>query len=488
MLFNSYTYILVFFPLVALIYFSLSRARLTLAAKAALVIASLVFYGWWNPAYVPLLVCSILFNYAVGAVLAKSFGRAKGASQKAVLILGLAGNIACLGYFKYANFLIEIVRGALGVNLPALPIVLPLGISFFTFTQIAYLVDAYLGQTREYDFLNYLLFVTFFPHLLAGPILHHAEMMPQFDRLKNKIFQKSNLTLGLALFFIGLFKKTALADMFAGYANIGFAHPERLSFVEAWVASLSFSLQLYFDFSGYTDMALGCARILGIRMPVNFNSPYKSLNIQDFWRRWHITLSRFLRNYVYIPLGGNRSGEARTLANLFLTFVIGGIWHGAGYTFLAWGALHGAAMVVHRLWIRLHIKLPRALAWFLTFGFVNLAWVFFRARDFTTAAGMLRAMAGLERPFTLPNYWFSDLGHLRETGWQFGYFWEHGEVYWHPIVLMAIFLLWTIFGRNSNVFIEKFKPNWMTALVLAAMTAYGLLCVMQTSEFLYFQF
>jgi D-alanyl-lipoteichoic acid acyltransferase DltB (MBOAT superfamily) len=296
MLFNSYTYILVFFPLVALIYFSLSRARLTLAAKAALVIASLVFYGWWNPAYVPLLVCSILFNYAVGAVLAKSFGRAKGASQKAVLILGLAGNIACLGYFKYANFLIEIVRGALGVNLPALPIVLPLGISFFTFTQIAYLVDAYLGQTREYDFLNYLLFVTFFPHLLAGPILHHAEMMPQFDRLKNKIFQKSNLTLGLALFFIGLFKKTALADMFAGYANIGFAHPERLSFVEAWVASLSFSLQLYFDFSGYTDMALGCARILGIRMPVNFNSPYKSLNIQDFWRRWHITLSRFLRN------------------------------------------------------------------------------------------------------------------------------------------------------------------------------------------------
>lgn len=171
-----------------------------------------------------------------------------------------------------------------------------------------------------------------------------------------------------------------------------------------------------------------------------------------------------------------------------MTFVIGGIWHGAGYTFLAWGALHGAAMVVHRLWIRLHIKLPRALAWFLTFGFVNLAWVFFRARDFTTAAGMLRAMAGLERPFTLPNYWFSDLGHLRETGWQFGYFWEHGEVYWHPIVLMAIFLLWTIFGRNSNVFIEKFKPNWMTALVLAAMTAYGLLCVMQTSEFLYFQF
>jgi D-alanyl-lipoteichoic acid acyltransferase DltB (MBOAT superfamily) len=488
MLFNSYTYILVFFPLVALIYFSLSRARLTLAAKAALIIASLVFYGWWNPAYVPLLVCSILFNYAVGAVLARSTGHGRAASKKAVLMLGLAGNIACLGYFKYANFLLEILRGAFGLDLPALPVVLPLGISFFTFTQIAYLVDAYLGETTEYDFLNYLLFVTFFPHLLAGPILHHAEMMPQFDRLKNKIFQKSNLTLGLALFFIGLFKKTALADTFAGYANVGFDHPERLSLVEAWVASLSFSLQLYFDFSGYTDMALGGARILGIRMPVNFNSPYKAVNIQDFWRRWHITLSRFLRNYIYIPLGGNRSGEARTLINLFLTFLIGGIWHGAGYTFLAWGALHGAAMVVHRFWVRRHLKLPRALAWLVTFLFVNLAWVFFRAKDFSAAAAMLRAMAGLERPFTLPNYWFHDLGHLRETGWQFGYFWEHGEVYWHPLALLAVFLLWTMFGRNSNACIEKFRPNWLTALTLAAMTAYGLVCVMHTSEFLYFQF
>jgi alginate O-acetyltransferase complex protein AlgI len=488
MLFNSYTYILFFFPLCALMYFGLCRLRLTLAAKAFLVLASLVFYGWWDPAYVPLLLCSILFNHAVGTTLAKAPAQARGGRKKAVLVLGVAGNLAALGYFKYVNFFISLANDGLGAHFPHLAIVLPLGISFFTFTQIAYLVDSYQGQTKEYDFLNYLLFVTFFPHLLAGPILHHAEMMPQFDRIKNKIPHLGNICLGMSLFFLGLFKKTAVADLFAGYANAGFAQAGSLSVVEAWVSCLSYSLQLYFDFSGYTDMALGCARILNIHMPVNFNSPYKSKDIQEFWRRWHITLSRFLRDYVYIPLGGNRAGEGRTLANLFTTFLIGGVWHGAGLTFVAWGAMHGAAIVVHRVWARAHLKLPKFFAWLATFLFVNLAWVFFRAKDFAEAGAMLRSLAGQNRALTLPNYWFNDLGHLRESGYQFGYFWERTGPYWLPIVLIVAFTLLSVFGRNSNALIERFRPTWLTALILAAMTAYGLVCTMQTSEFLYFQF
>lgn len=236
--------------------------------------------------------------------------------------------------------------------------------------------------------------MSFFPQLIAGPIVHHAQMMPQFAALKNKAKNYRNVALGLFIFSIGLFKKTAIADTFAVWANAGFDAPAALSALSAWTASLAYTFQLYFDFSGYTDMAIGAALLFNVRLPINFNSPYKSLNIADFWRRWHITLGRFMRDYIYIPLGGNRCGAARTYANLLVTFFLGGLWHGASWLFVLWGLAHGAGLVVHRLWARAGLKMPKVLAWLITFNFINLTWVLFRAKDLDSALLIMKAMAG----------------------------------------------------------------------------------------------
>ena len=312
-----------------------------------------------------------------------------------ILALGVSLNLGLLGYFKYADFFLQNVSLAFGAEFPLLNLALPLAISFFTFQQIAYLVDSYRMGTMEYDFLNYSLFVSFFPQLIAGPIVHHQEMMPQFMRLKNSLLNWSNVAAGLFIFCIGLFKKTVIADSFAIWANAGFDAAQPLGFLDAWATSFSYTFQLYYDFSGYTDMAIGAALIFNIRLPINFNSPYKAVDIRDFWRRWHITLSRWLRDYVYIPLGGNRKGGLLTYQNILLTFLLGGLWHGAGWTFVAWGVMHGLAVAVHRFWTDLGFRLPAALGWFITFMFVNATWVFFRAESFNKALGILKAMAGL---------------------------------------------------------------------------------------------
>ncbi len=333
----------------------------------------------------------MFFNYGVGTLLSKGHTFRK----KSLLIFGIVSNLSLLGYYKYSDFFIENINILTNSNVPLLHMMLPLAISFFTFQQIAYLVDSYRGETKEYDFLNYALFVTFFPQLIAGPIVHHKEMMPQFSQKENKYINYHNVALGLFIFSIGLFKKIVIADTFAIWATEGFDVSSTLGFYQAWATSLSYTFQLYFDFSGYTDMAIGVALLFNIRLPINFDSPYKALSIQDFWRRWHITLSRFLKDYIYIPLGGNRKGELRTYTNLFMTFLLGGIWHGAGWTFIFWGFLHGAALVIHRAWSKLQIKMPLLLAWFLTFNFINIAWVFFRAKEWDDAIKVLRGMFGL---------------------------------------------------------------------------------------------
>ncbi|HGZ70155.1 MAG TPA: MBOAT family protein [Nitratifractor sp.] len=322
MLFNSVIYIFLFLPFVFVVYFYLNKKHLTTAAKAFLVFASLFFYAWWNVVYLPIILVSLLFNYAVGRTLSEN--KKIKLSKKTLLTLGITANLLLLGYFKYADFFISNLSTLLDTKLSLLHLTLPLAISFFTFQQIAYLVDSYRGETKEYDFLNYALFVTFFPQLIAGPIVHHSEMMPQFAKLKNSIFNYSNIALGLFIFTIGLFKKVVIADTFAQLATIGFDQMGSLNFYEAWATSLSYTFQLYFDFSGYTDMAIGSALLFNIKLPTNFLSPYKATSIQDFWRRWHITLSRFLKDYIYIPLGGNRKRGLRTYTNLFTTFLLGG--------------------------------------------------------------------------------------------------------------------------------------------------------------------
>lgn len=488
MLFNSYVFIFVFLPVTFFIYFWLNKKRLTYASKAWMVFASLFFYSWWNIIYLPLILGSILFNFTVGTIISRNNKQQKRISNKSVLIFGIGANIILLGYFKYMDFFIANVNAALGAHWDLMHIVLPLGISFFTFTQIAYLVDAYRGEVKEMDYLNYTLFVTFFPHLLAGPILHHKEMMPQFDSIKNKAVNYRNISMGLFLFSIGLFKKVIIADTFAAWANAGFDYSSTLSLFEAWATSLSYTFQLYFDFSGYTDMALGAALLFSIKLPINFNSPYKALNIQDFWRRWHITLSRFLRDYIYIPLGGNRNGELRTYSNLFTVFLIGGLWHGASWMFVAWGALHGIAIVIHRAWQQMGFGMHRVLAWFITFNFINITWVFFRANEWSDALKVLSGMSGL-------------------NGIIFDDRYEKYLLFLHSFKQVAFgavtqnigddskILLWIIMGfvlillfKNSNQKLNNFKFSYITILISAIAFITGVLSLNKVTEFLYFNF
>lgn len=408
MLFNSSQFILAFLPITFFVYFGLNKMRLVLAGKAWLVFANLAFYSFWNIKYLPLILGSMLFNFAIGTALNTGSQSPKyGVSRQNILFFGIATNLITLGYFKYTGFLIENFNQAFGSSVIVPTIMLPLAISFFTFQQIAYLVDSYFLETADYDFLNYGLFVTFFPQLIAGPIVHHTEMMPQFASPKNFVIRYVNVLPGLIIFGIGLFKKVAIADTFALWASAGFDGGAQLNFFGAWATSLSYTFQIYFDFSGYCDMAIGAALLFNIKLPLNFNSPYKALDIQDFWRRWHITLSRFLRNYLYIPLGGNRGSASNTYFNLMLTFVIGGLWHGATWMFVLWGALHGAALIIHRLWHQFDFRLPSWLAWVLTFGFVNITWVFFRAQTLDDARRVLGGMLDFtsiwgQRPLSIP--------------------------------------------------------------------------------------
>jgi D-alanyl-lipoteichoic acid acyltransferase DltB (MBOAT superfamily) len=387
MIFSSPEFIFAFLPIVFFGYFLLNKFRLLYFGKVWLVAASLYFYSYWSLAYLPLMLGSIMFNYGLGVQLAKGAKR-----KKIMLTVGIVANLLVLGYYKYMNFFLDNFNYITGEHYHIAGIILPIGISFYTFTQIAFLVDSYKGYAKEYDIVNYALFVTFFPHLIAGPILHHKEMMSQFKSLWTVPVRYRNIMMGLMIFGIGLFKKTMIADTFAIWADAGYAPGYHHDFYSAWVTSLSYTFQLYFDFSGYCDMAIGAALLFNIWLPLNFNSPYKALNIQDFWRRWHITLGRYLRDYLYIPLGGNRCSVPRTYFNLFITFVIGGLWHGASWMFVIWGVMHGIALVVHRIWSSAGFRMYRPLAWFVTFFYVHIAWVFFRSHSMTDAMTILVAM------------------------------------------------------------------------------------------------
>ncbi len=486
MLFNSYIFIFAFLPITFFIYFYLNKKRLTEASKGFLVFSSLFFYSWWNIVYLPLILVSMLFNYVLGRQLTKVIHNNCNV-KKTLLIVGIVANLALLGYFKYADFFIANFNIGLNTNIPLLHLALPLAISFFTFQQIAYLVDSYRGETHEYDFLNYAVFVAFFPQLIAGPIVHHEEMMPQFSKVRNKVKNYYNIALGLFIFSIGLFKKVIIADTFATWATNGFDVAEKLNLIEAWITSLSYTFQLYFDFSGYTDMAIGAALLFNIKLPINFNSPYKATSIQDFWRRWHITLSRFLKDYVYIPLGGNRKGEIRTYTNLFATFLLGGIWHGAGWTFVFWGVLHGIALIIHRAWHQLGFKMNIVLAWFVTFNFLNVSWVFFRAKEFDDAIKVLKGMIGMTG-IILPGALSSKLSFLSQYGVDFGnLIVETGGDKYTFIWLMSGMVLVLAF-KNSMELANTFKISNKTVWFSGVLFVVAVLSMNKVSEFLYFNF
>jgi len=490
MLFNSYVFIFIFIPITVIIFFGLIKFRLIKAAILALTISSFFFYSYWNVAYLPLLLISMVFNYLVGKAITEVKLQSKQA--KMFLLLGITVNLSLIAYYKYASFFLSSINNILKINLNIPEIILPLGISFFTFTQIAYLVDAYRGETKgtNYDLVTYGLFIGFFPHLIAGPIVLHDEIIPQFRQLKNFIFSHKNIALGLTLFSLGLAKKVLIADTVSPWVATVFGNAQSVNFTEAWVGALSYTFQLYFDFSGYSDMAIGLGWLFNIRFPINFNSPYKAISIIDFWRRWHITLSNFLRDYLYIPLGGSRRGELRRYGNLLTTMLLGGLWHGAGWTFVVWGGLHGLYLCINHGWRKLNITLPKIFGWAITFFSVVISWVLFRAYSFQDGMDILQTMTGM-KGVILPGRadgrfaWLTELG-IQLKGWgSFSYLPPNPK---QSFVILVSLLLSVILLPNTQQIIEKMKPNWWWAIGIGGLTGYCLLSLNRVSEFLYFQF
>jgi alginate O-acetyltransferase complex protein AlgI len=512
MLFNSHVFIFVFLPIVLLGFYRIAQYSRHVAALW-LAVASLFFYGWWDSRFLGLLLASITFNYAAGYGIAHNIKQA----NRLILITAIVSNLSLLAYFKYANFFIESINTLFASSFAVGEFFLPLGISFFTFTQIAFLVDTYQGKVKEFNFVHYTLFVTYFPHLIAGPVLHHKEMMPQFAKPCTYRFSYDNIMVGLVIFFIGLFKKVVLADNIAVYVHPVFSATTPLTSLDAWSGALCYSLQLYFDFSGYSDMAIGLSRLFGVTLPLNFHSPYKAVNIIEFWRRWHITLSRFLRDYLYIPLGGNRYGKLRRYGNLMLTMLLGGLWHGAGWTFVLWGGLHGLYLVINHAWQGIRRRLgqhPNAsltkplhsLATLLTFLAVVIAWVIFRAETVSSAIAIVKAMLGFNG-FVLPASWLVKWG-------SFGQFLaSHGMAFTatKPLVKgtamiwIALGLLIVWFTPNTQQIMALFKPalvvpepetnqhwlwqpSWAWLGVTVLVAVFAILSISKLSEFIYFQF
>ena len=520
MLFNSYVFLFIFLPISLLGFYLIGARDHHRTASAWLVACSLFFYGWWNHVYITILLTSILLNYSIGSLLAKT-------KSKKLLLFGIALNLSALGYFKYANFFIENINLLLSTPIQFYEVVLPLAISFFTFQQIAYLTDAYRKETREYNFLHYCLFVTFFPQLIAGPIVHHKEMMPQFGQKRVYSLISENIGIGLAILLIGLFKKVVLADGVSVYASPMFAAAEagtHLTFCEAWFGAIAYSLQLYFDFSGYADMAIGAAKMFNISLPINFFSPYKATSIIEFWRRWHITLSRFLKDYIYIPLGGSRNGRLAALFNLSVTMLLGGIWHGAGWTFAVWGALHGIYLIINHLWRDFCKAVPaldrlaslhpaRIFFHALTLGAVIFAWVFFRAETIQGALNIVRSMSSFQEAgvgllavkegfIELQKNWDSmafvmaTLGGPLPSAGQIGSFGSTWGVIWLlslSIVALAVpntAQLYQLEDKYRAMYFQRHQllhTNFF-AFALGLLSILSLVYLDREAEFLYFQF
>jgi len=486
-LFNTYTFLVIFLPVVLVTVALLRRFRMGRLVVPFLSLSSFAFYAYWDPRYVPLLLGSVLFNYVVGSVLA---GDPPAWSRRGILVAGLVGNLGLLGYFKYAGFFARNVNALSGSDLSVPALILPLGISFFTFTQIEYLVDAYRGSAPRYGPIEYSLFVTFFPHLIAGPILRHHQVIPQFRELSEGLGAvRPALATGLLFLSVGLFKKTIIADSLAPWVNAAFGNVSVLTLVDSWAAALAYTFQLYFDFSGYSDMAYGVAIMLGVAIPINFESPYKSASIGEFWRRWHISLSTFLREYLYFPLGGSRRGRVRNLLNLFLTMLLGGLWHGAGWTFVFWGAWHGALLAVHRAWAWTGRSLNSVVAGTLTFVAVVIGWVLFRAGSLSEALTFFLSMGG-RAGIALPTKYAESLASLSGARLRFGSLSGLPDAQFElRLAALAALVLFVVYLPNTRELAERARPQLRWALFTAVLFVSSFLMIGgRVTHFLYYQF
>ena len=482
MLFNSYPFLIIYLPLVLAGFFSLTRWQMNRSARVWLLLCSLAFYGYWDVRFLPLLVGSIAFNFQCGKqILASS---ASILHKKAFLIIGVMGDLALLFYFKYCNFFLSVINGQSSFT----EVILPLGISFFTFTQIAYLVDAYQAKAESCDLISYGLFVTIFPHLIAGPILHHKEMIKQFESATLFTLSWPNIAQGTFLFIMGLAKKVIIADYLAELVKPVFDQSlPVIPIIQGWIGALAYTLQLYFDFSGYSDMAVGLGLLFNLHLPINFNSPYQADSIIDFWRRWHITLSHFLRDYLYILLEGNRGGHWAKMRNLFLTMLLGGIWHGAGWTFIIWGAFHGSLLVINHLWRYFNLAMPNWLARIITLLAVIIGWVIFRAPDFSTSLKILSGMAGLNGVI-FPESYENLLPFLKYFGVVFKHLEEFKYRFYHILALLGLGIA-VLYLPNSNAWAERFKKRPLAwAIPCAIIFCFTFIQIDNLAEFLYFQF
>ena len=486
MLFNSYEFIFAFLPITLLGYFIFNHFHKNSIAKGWLVLCSLFFYGYFNFSYLWIILTSIAVNYLISFYFEKNKTPQKTMLRKVLFGLGLALNIGLLFFYKYLDFIFDTVGNIFNSDPIHLGLILPLGISFFTFQQVSFLIDSYRGQAKTYNILDYSLFVTFFPQLIAGPIVLHSEVIPQFENPKNLRFNMDNFAKGLFVFSRGIAKKVLVADNFGKIVSFGYANISGLSSFEAILTILAYTFQIYFDFSGYCDMASGIAYMFNIELPMNFNSPYKARNISDFWKRWHMTLTRFLTHYIYFPLGGSRCSSVRTCFNILVVFLVSGIWHGAGFTFILWGLMHGIAQVIYRLLRKPIDRIPFAITWFVTFVFVNLAWVYFRAETITDANNMIMHIfsGGFSLDFEITETMLNIVPISIVTN-----ILDFNGIL--NVVMIAIMVSATaicLFTRNVQEKAKLFRPKFSNLLSSLLLLIWSILSLSGVSTFLYFNF
>ena len=494
MIFSSYPYLI--FLALTVAAFCVLEKRLPGLKRTFLLLVSLVFYAWWRVDFLALLLGSTIVNFAIGTAITSRHHA--GQNTRPLLIAGLTFNLGLIACFKYAGLLAASANELFAFGIPIPHLFLPLAISFFTFEQISYLADAAGGRAPRYSFLDYALFVSFFPHLIAGPIIRHNDLIPQFAQSRDQNKRSDDIAVGMTLFTIGLAKKTLIADNLAPFSDAVFSaahHGAAIGMADAWMGTLFFAFQIYFDFSGYSDMALGSACLFGIRLPMNFNSPYKAASIIEFWRLWHISLSTFLRDYLYIPLGGNRRGPSRRYLNLFLTMLLGGLWHGANWTFVIWGGLHGVYLIVNHGWRTLTRKFglvaPRALqpvthalSILITFMAVVFAWTVFRAESFASAARMIAGLAGAGGNSHLLTFGPLAAGALATL---FALIWltpNSMEITWR--LKPALETRYRDAGLRATRW--QWKPNTATAIVFGLLFVVSVMALSNLSPFIYFQF
>lgn len=479
MVFSSYIFIAAFLPVVLIVYYMLAHMKNSTLQRLFLIIASLFFYGYYNVKYLVLIVASIGVNYIIARAMYKSVGSRRGIVSKQWLIIGILFNAVLLGYFKYWDFFVENINLVIGSEFGLKHIILPLGISFFTFQQLSFLISVYRGEEETGKFKDYCLFVLFFPQLVAGPIVTYSEMIPQFKDESKRFFNSDNFASGIYMFSIGLFKKAVIADTLSVFVDNGFEMTD-IGFAAGWVISLSYTFQIYFDFSGYSDMAIGLGRMFNIDIPINFNAPYRSHSISEFWRRWHITLGRALSTYIYKPLGGSRDSLPRTCVNLFLTFLVSGLWHGAAWTFVIWGAVHGVFAVCERIWGDKLDKVPGFIRTTMTFIIVNVLWVLFRAGNFTEALEVYKGMLSI--------------GNIRMT--QLDTVVGYVAYMNFPLIIdlvyifaiLSVLFLVAFRGKSSVTLLANFNTTLRNLMVAAVLFTIALLCLSREGTFIYFNF